>query len=137
MPLHPLHLLLVDDDAIETMKFERALVKLNLNHKLTCLKNGAQALDYLEATSQPPDVILLDLHMPIINGIEFLEATTKHPAIRCIPKVILSTSNSEKEKESCYFRGAAGYIVKPLKYEDYVQTIARILNYWSINEIVN
>ena len=137
MPLHPLHLLLVDDDAIETMKFERALVKLNLNHKLTCLKNGAQALDYLEATFQPPDVILLDLHMPIINGIEFLEATTKHPAIRCIPKVILSTSNSEKEKESFYFRGAAGYIVKPLKYEDYVQTIARILNYWSINEIVH
>ena len=66
-----------------------------------------------------------------------VEATTKYPAIRCIPKVILSTSNSEKEKESCYFRGASSYIVKPLKYEDYVQTIARILNYWSINEIVH
>ena len=137
MPLHPLHLLLVDDDVIETMKFERALVKLNTDHKLTCLKNGAQALEYLEATAHPPDVILLDLHMPIINGIEFLEAANKYPEIRCIPKVILSTSNSEKEQVTCYFRGAAGYIVKPLKYEDYVQTIARILNYWSINEIVH
>ena len=130
----PLNLLLIEDDTIECIKFEKALQALHPKHKLTHLSNGAQALAYLNREPSFPDVILLDLHMPKINGMEFLAMTQKHEVLRNIPKVVLTTSTNSSELKKCYALGAAGYIVKPLKYEDYMAKIEQIIGYWTINE---
>ena len=83
-----------------------------------------------------PDIILLDLNMPKISGIEFLKILKKDDVLRYIPTIILSTSNNQKDLLECYKTGVAGYVIKPLKYEDYMAKIERLLAYWSINELI-
>ena len=73
--------------------------------------------------------------MPKINGIEFLDILKKDPILKNIPTIILTTSGNQKDLSECYKIGIAGYILKPLKYEDYVSKIEKVLAYWSINEL--
>ena len=81
-------------------------------------------------------MILLDLNMPDTNGIEFLSILKENPDLKHIPVVILTTSDSNKDIIECYKLGIAGYILKPLKYEDYEKKIQTIINYWSLNEFL-
>jgi len=132
-----LNILLIEDDAIELMKFKRVLNKLELNHKITEAENGKIALDILNAKEIIPNIIILDLNMPKLNGIEFLEILKKDEQLRNIPAIVLTTSNNYRDVLECYKIGIAGYILKPLKYEDYLEQIKRTLQYWSINELVS
>lgn len=131
-----LKILLIEDDAIEVMKFNRAVSKLNLSHKIINAGNGEEALEILEQKDRLPNIILLDLNMPKINGIEFLGILKNNPELRHIPTVILSTSNNQKDLLECYKIGIAGYVLKPLKYEEYVSKIEKLLGYWSINQLI-
>jgi CheY-like chemotaxis protein len=74
--------------------------------------------------------------MPKINGIEFLSILKNDEVLKYIPTIILTTSNNQKDLLECYKIGIAGYVIKPLKYEDYVSKIERVLNYWSVNELI-
>ena len=74
--------------------------------------------------------------MPKINGIEFLNTLKKSKHLKHIPAIVLTTSNNPKDIVECYKIGIAGYIIKPLKYEDYVVRVERILEYWSYNELI-
>jgi len=131
-----LSILLIEDDMIEIMKFNRTLSSLELDHNIIEAKNGEQALQILEDKKDSlPDIILLDLNMPKISGIEFLSILKKDSQLKYIPTIILTTSNNEKDLVECYKIGIAGYVLKPLKYEDYVSKIESLLNYWSINEL--
>lgn len=130
-----LHILLIDDDKIEAMKLQRALSKLNLSHSFSSLENGELAFEYLE-NNKLPDIILLDLNMPKINGLEFLSSLRKHATFKYLPTIINSTSCNNEELLACYELGVSGYIVKPLKFEDYLTQIANIMAYWSMNELV-
>ena len=132
-----LNILLIEDDTIEVMKFERVITSLSLNHKIVKANNGAVALEILKSKEIIPDIICLDLNMPKINGIEFLEIVKKDDFLRYIPAIILTTSNGHKDVLKCYEIGIAGYIVKPLKNEDYVSKIKKLLEYWSINELIS
>ena len=132
-----LNILLIEDDAIELMKFKRVLNKLELNHKITEAENGKIALDILNAKEIIPNIIILDLNMPKLNGIEFLEILKKDEQLRNIPAIVLTTSNNYRDVLECYKIGIAGYILKPLKYDDYLEQIKRMLQYWSINELVS
>jgi len=130
-----LKVLLIEDDMIEVMKFNRTLSSLQLNHTIIEAKNGEDALNILENKSNLPDIILLDLNMPKISGIEFLSILKKDDILKYIPTVVLTTSSNQKDLIECYNIGIAGYILKPLKYEDYVIKIQAVLDYWSINEL--
>ncbi|MDX6746023.1 response regulator [Polaribacter sp. PL03] len=130
-----LNVLLIEDNLIEIMKMKRTISLLELNHNISVANNGEEALKILEDKSNFPDLILLDLNMPKISGIEFLSILKKNDDIKHIPTVILTTSDNQKDLEECYRLGVSGYILKPLKYDDYVKKIEKVLSYWSINEL--
>ena len=132
-----LNILLLEDDTIEVMKFNRVLKKLDLNHKIIEANNGEEALDILKNKAIIPDIIVLDLNMPRLNGIEFLTILKNDEVLKYIPSIILSTSANHKDMMECYKIGIAGYILKPLKYEDYVDRIQNLLAYWSSNELIS
>ncbi len=128
--------LLIEDDEIERLKFARVLQKNNYNHTLIEAENGEKALEILENNKELPDLIFLDLNMPKMNGLEFLKNLKSNPALRYTPVVILSTSSNHNDLKETYEVGIAGYIVKPLKYEDYAHKIKCLIEYWSVNELI-
>lgn len=132
-----LNILLIEDDVIEVMKFNRVLSTLGLNHKIIEANNGEEALEILKVKDTIPDIIILDLNMPKINGIEFLTILKNDSYLRYIPAIILTTSNNHRDVLECYKIGIAGYVLKPLKYEDYVDRIKKTLEYWSSNELIS
>lgn len=133
--MNTLNILLIEDDMIEVMKLNRTISKLELPHNIVEANNGEEALKILQKKDELPDIILLDLNMPKLNGIEFLSILKKDDVLKYIPTIILTTSNNQKDLLECYKIGIAGYVLKPLKYEDYVSKIEKLLAYWSINEL--
>lgn len=131
-----LNVLLIEDDTIEVMKLNRTVSKLQLNHKIVTANNGEEALEILNVKGFLPDIILLDLNMPKMNGIEFLSILKNDENLRHIPAIILTTSKNQKDLLECYKIGIAGYVLKPLKYEDYIDKIQNLLDYWSCNELI-
>jgi len=133
----PLNILLIEDDTIEVMKFNRVLKSMDIMHKIIEANNGEEALETLKDRDIIPDIIVLDLNMPKINGIEFLTILKKDEVLKYIPAIILTTSNNHKDVLECYRLGIAGYIIKPLKYDEYVARIKKLIEYWSTNELIS
>lgn len=129
-------ILFIDDDAIETMKLERTISNLGLPHKLTQARNGEEALQELRSGKPLPDLILLDLNMPKMNGIEFLKILRDDEHLQYLPTVILTTSSNRKDLLECYRAGVSGYVLKPLKFEAYESRLKTVLEYWNLNELV-
>ncbi len=130
-----LNVLLIEDDTIEIMKLNRTISSLKLNHNVIEANNGEDALKILEKKDTLPDIILLDLNMPKINGVEFLSILKNDSLLKHIPTIVLTTSNNQKDLLECYKIGIAGYVLKPLRYEDYVSKMEILLSYWAINEL--
>ncbi|WP_010229617.1 response regulator [Gillisia marina] len=128
-------ILLVEDDSIEIMKLRRTLDSLNLPHDIVEAGNGKEALEALEESDYLPDLILLDLNMPHMNGIEFLEHLKSDDILKLIPTVILTTSEDHKDILTCYRLGISGYITKPTKYTDYLEKLKSLFEYWNFNEL--
>ena len=131
-----LNILFVEDDAIEVMMFVRVLQKIGSNHRLIEARNGEEALAVLNTKEVIPDIILLDLNMPKLNGIEFLKIVKSNELTKHIPVIIFTTSNNHRDITTCYKIGISGYIIKPLKYEDYLVLVQKTLEYWSSNELL-
>jgi len=131
-----LNILFIEDDFIESMKFKRVLKTLELNHRIIEAGNGEEALSILTGKEIIPDIILLDLNMPKVNGLEFLRILKNDEKLRYIPTVIFTTSNNHRDILECYRIGIAGYILKPLKYEDYQVIVKKTLDYWATNELI-
>lgn len=120
---------------IETMKLQRAISKFPNKHQIIESKNGEEAMQKLQ--DQPlPDLILLDLNMPRMSGIEFLQILKADERLRYLPTVILTTSENRSDLMTCFEIGIAGYIIKPLKYEEYEEKIRRVFDYWEVSELV-
>lgn len=134
--VNKLKILLIEDDMIEVMKLNRVKTSLELNHDIIETNNAEDALKLLEQKDNLPDIILLDLNMPKINGIEFLKILKADERLKYIPTIILTTSNNPRDLLECFKIGVAGYVLKPLKYEEYVAKIEKLLAYWSINELI-
>ena len=137
LTLKTLKILFIEDDTIEIMKFNRVVSSLGLAHQITESNNGEIALAMLESKENLPDIIILDLNMPKLNGIEFLTILKNDPILKYIPIIILTTSSNFKDVKECYKIGVAGYIIKPLKYENYVFKIQKLLDYWCCNELIS
>ena len=131
-----LTILLIEDDTIERLKFNRTLNKLGFRHQVLEAKNGEEAVEQLSKKHNLPHIIFLDLNMPRLNGLEFLERIKNDSVLRSIPTIILTTSNNAHDVIECYKIGIAGYVIKPLKYDEYVDKINKVLSYWSINQLV-
>ncbi len=129
-------ILLVDDDNAEMMTVKRALNELNVHNELVHHLDGEQALNYLkDDTNRSPCVILLDLNMPKMKGVDFLAAVKANAELKQIPVIILTVSNNEDDKTNCFDLCAAGYIVKPATYEEFIKAMDALDAYWTLCEV--
>ncbi len=128
--------LLVEDDSIDAMTVRRAFRDLKLSNTLTHRINGEEALEYLRGPeAEIPCVILLDLNMPRMNGIEFLKVIKQDDKFKSIPVIVLTTSNEECDVVESFRMCVAGYIVKPVDYKKFVEAIRTIDLYWTLSEL--
>jgi len=113
-------ILLIEDDYLDVESVKRALKKTKINHMLVVAHNGVDALTMLTQDKQKiiPDIILLDINMPKMNGLEFLRIIKNYYSLKIMPIFILTTSSEEYDKLSTKNLGVNGYIVKPLDFND-------------------
>jgi CheY-like chemotaxis protein len=129
-------ILLVEDDKIDAMTVRRAMKDLKITNTLVHVYNGLEALDHLKNLNyEKPCIILLDLNMPKMNGIELLKVLKNDTLLKKLPVVVLTTSNAEKDKTESFNLSVAGYMLKPVDYKQFVDVIKDINFYWTISEI--
>jgi len=132
-----LNILLVEDDEVDVMNVRRAFERNNVSNPLYVAGNGLEALEMLRDGTVPTErrLILLDLNMPKMNGIEFLRALRADPAFAPTPVVVLTTSNEERDKVDAYNFNVAGYLLKPVTFVDFVDLMATLNKYWMLVEM--
>lgn len=135
----PVHILLVEDDDIDAEAIVRAFHKQNIQHPVTIVSDGFAALDVLRGhQGQPPlrspYLILLDLNMPRMSGVEFLHNIRQDPELRCSVVFVLTTSNSDKDKLAAYNAQIAGYFLKQQAGENFGNFMDMLNVYWRIVE---
>jgi CheY-like chemotaxis protein len=136
-----LNILLVEDDEVDVMNVQRALKKNNATATLYLAANGIEALAMLRShnhISQNDNsrlLILLDLNMPQMGGLEFLKELRADPALHKLPVVILTTSMQDSEIAAAYEYHVAGYIIKPITFSSFVEKIDALNRYWSMSEL--
>jgi CheY-like chemotaxis protein len=129
-------ILLVEDDEVDVMTIRRALNELKVTNRLDVTGNGEEALIHLrDSTNERPCIILLDLNMPRMGGIEFLEIVKDDPNLRRIPVVILTSSREAQDRHNGFDKSVAGYMVKPVDYKQFVEVLRTINLYWTLSEL--
>jgi CheY-like chemotaxis protein len=129
-------ILLAEDDMVDTMTIQRAFKDVKVVNKLVTTTNGEEALAYLkDPDNEQPCLILLDLNMPKMDGIEFLRIIKADPVLRRIPVVALTTSTEEQDVVESFQLGVAGYMVKPVDYKKFVEAVRAIDLYWTLSEL--
>jgi len=128
-------IMLVEDDQVDAMTIRRALKEINVMNPIIHCRNGEEALERLEADSDPPCIILLDLNMPRMNGIEFLKVVKARDDLKMIPIVVLTTSREERDRVESFAYSVAGYMIKPVDYLQFVDTMRTIDLYWTLSEL--
>lgn len=135
---HVVEVLLVEDNPRDAELTIRALKKHNLANRLVHVKDGAEALDFLfgrgpyegRSTDASPRVVLLDLKLPKINGLEVLRQMKEEPALRSIPVVIVTSSAEDPDMEAAYQLGANSYVVKPVQFDQFMEAMSKLGVYW-------
>ena len=129
-------IMIVEDDRIDVLTIKRALKEIKVSNKIIHKENGEDALEYLMNTdNEMPCIVLLDLNMPRMNGIEFLEKRKDIDSLKIIPVVVLTTSKEEKDRLSSFQFGIAGYMIKPVDYLQFINVIRTIDLYWTLSEL--
>lgn len=136
-------ILLVEDDQVDVMTVKRALKMNKIINPLYVVSNGEEALSFLRhqgAFSDPekaprPGIILLDLNMPVMNGIDFLKAVKADNDLKRIPVVVLTTSKADEDRVGSFNLSVAGYIVKPVEFDKFVEAVKLIDLYWTLSEL--
>lgn len=131
-------ILLVEDDKSDIDLALRAFRKLNITSRIDVVEDGQEALDYIFCKNQYadrdpnklPDIVLLDLKLPIIDGIDVLKAIRSNPVTNKIIVVILTSSNQEKDLINGYNLGVNSYLIKPVDFKDFMDLLQQIDNYW-------
>ena len=129
-------ILLVEDDRVDVMTIQRALAEIKVVNPVVNVEHGEAALDYLRTPGNArPCIILLDLNMPVMNGIEFLQQVKQDPHLRAIPVVVLTTSDEQPDKERSFEYGVAGYLAKPVDYRSFVEMMRSVDMYWTLSAL--
>jgi CheY-like chemotaxis protein len=131
-------ILLVEDDHVDAMTVKRSLKDLNVTNLLVCTLDGKEALEHLTGEgNKRPCIILLDLNMPKMSGIEFLKIVKADDELKRIPVVVLTTSQNIEDKLETFGLSVAGYIVKPSDYKKFVEAMRTVNVYWTLSELPN
>ncbi len=142
--LEQLEILLAEDNAEDAEMTMRALRKRNLANRLHWVKDGAEALDYLfcrgayagRDPARPPKLLLLDIKMPKVDGIEVLRQVKGSALLKAVPVVVMTSSNEERDVVESYRLGVNSYIVKPVAFEAFLDTVSQIGLYWVLTNRV-
>jgi len=132
-------LLLVDDDEVDVQGLKRAFTRSKIGNPITVARDGIEALEILRgqnghAKLAKPHLILLDLNMPRMNGIEFLETIRSDEELKCAVVFMITTSKAEEDKARAYGHNVAGYIVKQDPANTFMQAVSMLEHYWKIVE---
>lgn len=128
----------IEDDDIDSMVMGRAFKTLEIPHKLIRAKDGIEALNMLRGTggmeklSPMPDIVVIDLNMPRMNGIEFLREIRSDEKLRHLYVYVITTSNDENDKAEAFKYCAAGYILKPVNLESFKEVLSALNNFWKV-----
>lgn len=128
-------ILLVEDNPIDIDLTQRAFARRKLIRSIQVARDGAEALAHLarwEAGAPVPMMILLDLKLPKVNGLEVLHRLKTHPKFRSIPIIVLTTSCEEQDIQTAYQLGANSYVVKPVSFDQFTQIAGEIERYWCV-----
>jgi len=133
-------ILLVEDNVRDAELTIRALKKHNLANRLFHVEDGAETIDFLFArgkyegrrTDLSPKVVLLDLKLPKVNGLEVLRIMKNDPRLHTIPVVMVTSSAEDPDVKAAYELGANGYVIKPVKFEEFMEAMSRLGVYWLI-----
>ena len=129
-------ILLVEDDKIDAMTIKRALSEIKVTNPLDIASNGEEALEFLrDGKNEKPGIILLDLNMPKMNGIEFLRIVKQDDVLKAIPVVVLTTSKEDQDRVESFKFSVAGYMIKPVDYLQFVEVMKTINMYWTLSEL--
>jgi CheY-like chemotaxis protein len=133
----PMTILLVEDDEVDIMNVKRAFKKNNISNPLIVAHNGLEALELLRSKAidaQKPKVVLLDLNMPKMGGIEFLKEIRQDPELATLSVFVMTTSNEDGDKIDAFNLNVAGYILKPLSMERFIAAVSTLNSYWTLCE---
>jgi len=131
-------ILLVEDDSVDAMTVRRVFKDLKVANRLVHTVDGQQALEYLQdGGNEKPCLVLLDLNMPKMNGIEFLKIAKSDKMLRAIPVIVMTTSKEGYDIAESFKLSVAGYMVKPIDYKRFVEVIRTIKLYWTSSELPN
>ena len=132
-----LNILLVEDDEVDVMNVKRAFEKYHIMNPVFVAENGLEALQMLRTGAVPGErrIILLDLNMPRMNGIEFLRALRADAELKSTTVVVLTTSNNDRDKIEAYNLNVAGYLVKPVTFSEFAELMITLNKYWSLVEM--
>ena len=129
------HYLLIDDSLHDQLLAQEAFDQLCPDCQLTCAASGEEALELLRTRACQPDVILLDINMPGMNGFEVLEAMKDDARLSTIPIVMLSTSNAQDDVRKAYTLHASSYLAKSASFEGFLEQIETFLKYWQTSRL--
>lgn len=130
------NILLVEDDEVDVMNVKRAFSKNKIMNPLFIAGNGVEALEMLKDKIIPlPKIIILDINMPKMNGIEFLKIMRENEKLKNISVFVMTTSNEDSDKIDAYNLNVAGYILKPLSFEKFLTSVATLKNFWQLCEM--
>jgi len=132
-----LNILLVEDDQVDVMNVKRAFEKNRITNPLHVATDGVEGLAMLRNGNFPKDrrLVLLDLNMPRMNGIELLREIRRDPDLQSTPVVVLTTSNDDRDKVDAYNLNVAGYLLKPVTFTNFVEVMAALNKYWALVEL--
>jgi CheY-like chemotaxis protein len=132
-----LNILLVDDDEVDVMTVKRAFQKANITNRLFVASNGVEALELLRGGTIPAQrrLVLLDLNMPKMNGLEFLREVRNDPALQNLTVVVLTTSNEDRDRVDAFQLNVAGYLLKPVTFHTFADVMATLNKYWTLMEL--
>lgn len=129
-------ILLVEDDRVDAMTVKRALRDIKVTNPLNIAQNGEKALEFLrDPKNKRPAIILLDINMPKMNGIEFLKIAKQDSELKQIPTIVLTTSKDDWDRIESFKLGVAGYMLKPVDYIQFVEVMKAIKIYWTLSEM--
>jgi CheY-like chemotaxis protein len=134
---HALNIFLVDDDEVDVMTVKRAFAKANIANRIYVATDGIEALELLRAEAIPTTrrLVLLDLNMPRMNGIEFLREIRGDPALQALTVVVLTTSNEDRDRVETYQLNVAGYLLKPVTFHSFADMMSTLNKYWTLMEM--
>jgi CheY-like chemotaxis protein len=131
-----LNVVLIEDDEVDVMNVRRAFQKNNITNPLFVANDGLEGLALMRDPATPTKnrIVLLDLNMPKMNGIEFLRALRADAELAATPVVVLTTSNEDRDRVEAFELNVAGYLLKPVTFTSFVEIMAALNKYWTLVE---